>query len=143
MRHEARWLQACGALAILAGCAGCGDALPPQGPAQGRVLLKSGQPLAAGRVTFVDRTRGLSFETPVNPDGSFALETADGAGLPLGNYKVAVLPPEIVHPLGPINVPPPKATDHPEIPPKYRDPETSGWTAKVETGGGKLEFKLQ
>jgi hypothetical protein len=93
-------------------------------------------------VQFVDRSRGLSFEATLGVDGAFALGTADGAGLPLGDYKVAVLPPDIVHPLGPINTPPPKASDHPEIPPKFRDPETSGWTANVTPSGAPLEFKL-
>ena len=65
-----------------------------------------------------------------------------GKGLPEGDYEVAIMPPEITLPKGPVNhlPPPPQCED---IPKKYRQPSTSKLNATVKAGAGDFNFDLQ
>jgi hypothetical protein len=78
----------------LAGCHGSTsyDWTPYQ--VKGRVLLASGRPLTAGRVTFVSSDGVLpSASGDIGADGKFALSTrAPGDGAVPGRYKVRIEP---------------------------------------------------
>lgn len=121
---------------------GCADAERRDvlGPASGIVTFQD-KPVTAGEVLF-DNGQGIARMASLGPDGSYTILSADGVGLPVGSYKVAIQPPRLEHPLGPINEPP-KPRIFPNIPDRYRDVSTSGLTADVKSGGAPLNFNMK
>ncbi|QDU56625.1 hypothetical protein [Aeoliella mucimassa] len=58
----------------------------------GTVTYKD-QPITAGVIVFSNPQAGVHMTADLKPDGTYELQTANGFGLPLGTYKVAVNPP--------------------------------------------------
>lgn len=87
-------------------------------------VTHGGKPLSRGLVMFANRGKGVYMTAPIQADGAYEVQMAKGAGLPLGDYEVAVAPPPIDHPIGPI-LNPPKIEDEPDFPEKYRNWDTS------------------
>lgn len=82
------------ALAVLlqSGCGGPADApvLKTLYPVKGTVLLDSGKPVTTGRVVLVSSDGMLSSTGDIGSDGSFAVKSSGGDGVPAGDYKVRI-----------------------------------------------------
>jgi hypothetical protein len=113
------------ALLTLVALAGCGGST---GTVTGRVTFK-GQPLAGAVVIFVPEA-GIGAGGATDSDGRYQLTSrSPGDGVKAGNCKVGFLPAD------PVKAPL-------LIPPRLRDPETSGITAVVKGGTNVLDFEL-
>jgi hypothetical protein len=101
VKHQLQ-LGLCAGAALLAILAsGCNSAPVVEAPkpvVKGK-LTKGGQPLplntsmgdyAFNQVIFLPASGGASFNSKVQADGSFTIETADGKPPPAGKYRVAV-----------------------------------------------------
>ncbi|WP_165072872.1 hypothetical protein [Paludisphaera rhizosphaerae] len=123
-----------------AGATGCGSSGPEMGRVYGTVTL-NGKPVTKGTVSFVTTSpEGRNATGTISEDGSYTLQTENpGDGALLGDYKVGLVSREDVLldyiPKKPI---PPKRL----IPEKYENPNTSGLTAKVESGSNTKDFAL-
>ena len=67
---------------------------------------------------------------------------AEGAGLPPGTYQVSISPPVEDLPLGPVQASP-QPKEYPNIPERYRDPQTSGLTLRVRAEANRLDVDMQ
>ena len=110
------------------------------GRISGKVTIE-GEPLTRGNVMFANRTKGIYMTAPIQADGSYRVEMAKGSGLPLGDYEVAVAPPLIDHPVGPI-LNPPKLEDEPDFPARYRDWATSPLKTTIVKGENTFPIEL-
>lgn len=118
---------------------GCGAPAEPLGPAEGRVLFE-GEPVTEGMVVMVNRDKGVHMTAPLGEDGRFEFQRADGVGLPLGTYQVAVMPPIPDLPEGAVATAATK--EHPNIPVKYRSHGTSGLTATVSEESPEIVIEM-
>jgi hypothetical protein len=127
-------------LLVLFACSGCN-----QGEELGRVtgrVIYQGRPVPKGIVIFVHQQRkGIMLTADLRADGTFEVEMAGGFGLPLGEYQVAVSPPLMDHPLGPI-AEPPKPESETLIPLRYREPATSPVRLTVGSGDNRCDIDL-
>jgi len=122
---------------------GCGSGGPEMGRVSGTVKYQ-GKPLEAGTVTFIatDGQRPNATGT-IQPGGSYSLQTAEpGDGAVVGDYKVAVtdIDPNSFNTALPGA--PTKAAKS-GIPKQYQDANSSGLTAKVESGSNTRDFDLK
>jgi hypothetical protein len=116
---------------MLAGCGGSSFSTPATYEVKGRVLLASGKPLAAGRVTFV-AADGLLPQASgeIQPDGEFSLTTrVPGDGAVPGKYKVRIEPVEGKS----------RRPNRPGFPVKYVDEDSSGLVVTVRAGTNQLD----
>ncbi len=125
-----------GALALAT--AGCAGGTAPPMPVRGTVLY-CGSPLRAGTIVFVpDPTRGGRgplARADIRADGTFALQTDRGDGVPGGWYRVTVA---AVAPADPGAVP------RSLLPARYGDPELSGLECEVRPGQvNRFNFNLE
>lgn len=104
---------------------GCGRRFP-MAEVSGKVTL-DGKPLSGATVMFVPE-RGFAAAGTLQPDGTFRLISGTpGRGAVIGSHKVAVLPED------PLDT---------RYPPKFRDPQTSGFSVDVKAGKNTFEFDL-
>lgn len=139
-RHTAIHLVSLGAGAIVAlAIAGCGKKAPPIAPVTGKVTYE-GKPLPGRAVIHFMSDAGFGSSCEVQPDGTFLLGSEYGKGIPLGKYKVSIMPP-IPSPLDT------KADVHPNyyfIPRKYRDFGTNDFSAEITAdGANKFTFDMK
>ena len=120
--------------------AGCGSR-EVRGTISGRVTFQDA-PVTAGIVMFSNDQKGVHMSAKLAADGTYRVVTAQGAGLPLGTYRVAVAPPLLDAPTG-VFTGPPKYPDAANIPPRYRDPKTSGLTLNVHQGDNPFDIRMQ
>jgi len=121
--------------ALLLTFSACGPAGNPRGSASGKVTL-GGKPVTRGSVVFEGADGKTNLLAPIGADGSFSAGTAEGAGLPVGDYAIGVSPIGIA---ATIDAPPlvgsaPTASNDPPIPEKYVKPSTSGWKVTIKQG---------
>lgn len=134
-RGRRSWFASMIGLCVLAGC---GAQARPIQSVSGKVTL-DGKPVPAGVVNFVS-AGGFAASSTIK-DGAFSISRSQyGSGIPLGDYMVAIESPPPPDPLAKSS---PAATITVQIPRKYRDPATSGLTAKVEKTTKPVEFTLQ
>ena len=77
-----------------------------------------------------------SFVTDIEADGSFKFRTDKGEGIPPGNYNVTIgLPRNRSSDFSQYKVYKPE--DFPNIPMKYQEEDTSGFTAVVKKGSNE------
>ncbi len=129
-----------GTLLVVACLAGCGS-----GEKMGRVFGKvtfQNQPVPEGVISFSNAEKGVYMTAKLNPDGTYEVVMAQGRGLPLGTYQVAINPPLVDAPLGPA-LEPPKLQPYPNIPERYRKPEQSGLTLTVQEGDNPFNVDMQ
>jgi len=129
------------ALALCAaGVSGCGSSGPPMGRVYGKVTL-NGKPVPKGTVAFVTTSPdGRNATGTIGEDGSYTLQTeTPGDGALVGDYKVGIVSRDevILDYIPPKPVPPKRL-----VPEKYENPNTSGLTAKVESGSNTKNFEL-
>lgn len=123
-----------------AGLSGCGSSGPEMGRVYGKVSF-NGKPVTKGTVSFVTTSPdGRNATGAIGEDGSYTLQTENpGDGALLGDYKVGLVSrDEVVLDYIPAKRVPPKRL----IPEKYENPNTSGLTAKVESGSNTKNFEL-
>ena len=125
-----------GLVVAAVGLAGCGDSggisSGPIFSVEGRVLLASGKPLTAGRVTFVAKD-GLipPASGTIGPDGKFSLTTRElNDGAVVGDYKVRIEPPASREG---------SAVRSPKFPLKYVDEDSSGLVVTVRAEPNRLD----
>lgn len=112
------------------------------GPVTGKVTFQ-GEPVTEGVMIFSNPKKGVYMTAPLDENGVYEVEMAHGYGLPLGTYQVAISPPEPdVPPVGPIDKPP-EIKEYPNIPLRYRRPETSGLELTVERKGNSLDVHME
>jgi len=122
--------------------AGC-SSRPPVGEVTGQVTYK-GQPVTDGVIVFNNEAKGVFMTAKLDKEGNYVFHTARGAGLPIGSYQVSITPPRPDLPFGAPPQPPPENPDYPNIPEKYRKPETSGFTAEVQQGANEsFNFNME
>ena len=106
----------------------------------GKVTFQS-KPISEGLVVFNNTEKGIYMTAKLKEDGSYQVLTAKGAGLPLLTYQAAVCPPLIDAPPGKFSSPP-KVSQFPNIPRKYRDPKTAGLTLQVHEGENRFDIDM-
>jgi hypothetical protein len=125
-------------IALLACVTACGKSGPELAPVSGTVYL-DGTPLTEGVVCFVSASGYVSSAT-VGLDGRFQLTSQYGPGIPLGDYRVTVLPksPEV----NAMSMQSKSRLPTSSIPFRYQYPDRSGLTATV-ADGSPVEFTFQ
>ena len=139
-RSMSVWMVSAGLSCLLATGCGSSERRDVLGPTTGKVTFQ-GKPVASGEVLF-DNGQGIARMAPLGSDGTYVVQSADGFGLPVGSYRVAIQPARIEHPLGPIKEPP-KPQMNADIPPKYRELSTSGFAAEVKAGDNRFDFDMK
>ncbi len=122
---------------------GCGSSGPEMAAVSGKVTYQ-GKPLEKGTISFVpvDPDKAAAHGV-LGPGGAYELQTREpGDGAEVGDYRVAItdIDPESLNtelPGEPVKLP--KSA----IPKKYQDANTSGLTAKVESGRNTKDFNLE
>ncbi|MHC2070415.1 carboxypeptidase-like regulatory domain-containing protein [Bremerella sp. T1] len=136
------WIGALLGIAFLAGALGCNDPADPAGKLSGTVSYK-GTPLDDGMVSIVNYETGVRIDTEIQADGTYLATTHKG-GLPPGEYKVVVFPPEITDPNPPPNSEPGmvlKEMDN--IPKKYRSHQTTPLSVSIGAGENSFDIEMQ
>lgn len=133
-------LQWLAVLAIGLACFGCGKN-EPLGQIDGKVAFQ-GRPVSEGSIVFTNAHRGLYMTARLGSDGSYQVRSANGPGLPLETYQVCISPPvpKVVTGVNDdaIDIP-----QYPNIPPRYRDPKSSGLVLTVRPGGNRFDVDMQ
>jgi hypothetical protein len=118
---------------VAIGLAGCQKASSsaPTFDVRGKVLLSSGKPLSAGRITFVSTDGSLpEVSGDIQSDGGFALTTrTPGDGAAPGKYKVRI------EPMGRRDARKSKLS----FPAKYVDEDSSGIVVTVQAEANQLD----
>lgn len=130
-----RNLLASATLALLAGC----DSAERIAPVEGTIVFGA-NPVAEGRVVFSDTEKGVFIAADLDAQGGFRLQTAKGAGLPLGGYVVTVEPPLPKVVTGDASKAPKRTFAN--LPERFRDPATSPLRAIVADGKNRFDFDL-
>ena len=126
---------------LTVGVLGCGGSKrDPVGAVSGAVTFQ-GQPVSEGMVSFHNPQKGVFLNFTLKPDGTYVARTAQQEGLPVGAYKVAVLPPLADVPVG-VPKEPLQVKEYPNIPPRYRKPDTSGLTLVVQQGENRFDIAM-
>ena len=129
---------------IALGVTGCFRSGPTISKVAGKVTL-NGQPFSQGVINFASAS-GFCVQGKLAADGTYGFHSQYGKGIPLGLYKISILPPP----------PDPRATadtgvplytgqsEGPAIPQKYRSFDTSGFTAEVrEQEENRFDFEMK
>lgn len=111
------------------------------GRVYGRVTFQ-GEPITEGILVFSNAQQGIHMTADLAPDGTYELQNAGGFGLPLGTYQVAVNPPIPEPPVMGAPSPPPKPKSFTDIPPKFRELDTSGLSITVVEGENRFDIDM-
>ncbi len=135
--------------AAAAGLPGCGGPTGPHGTVHGK-LTYNGGPVAPGTaITFVG-DNGAGAAGAVGEDGAYYLSTPQGNAVPVGKYKVVLIPPKSGAELSPeeameasmkagkdgVKEPPPP------FPKKYMNPVTTPASYDVKEGDNEINVDL-
>lgn len=131
--------RVCLAVAVIA-ISGCGQSGPKLRPVSGKVTFQ-GKPVVEGSIRFSNPRAGVDIVAKLGADGTYAVAMARGAGLPEETYQIAIVPNRKSAPTGTfVASPEPNPSD---IPPKYRDPATSGLTMTVKPESNVFDVDMQ
>ncbi|MEW4561913.1 carboxypeptidase-like regulatory domain-containing protein [Bremerella sp. JC770] len=100
-----------------------------------------GAPVTEGTISFRSEESGLSASDELDAEGKFEV-TAVG-GIPPGNYKAFIVPPEVEVSLGPDVAPVLKPKDMPNVPRPYRSIRTTPLAVDVVAGANEVSFELK
>lgn len=132
-------------LILLAFFCGCGGSEYPSTTSVSGVVTYQGQPVADATVVLAPQSAdGKAASGVTDASGAFSVSAfADGEGAVAGEYKVSVSKTTVIGALSPEEeqkildagkeVPQPKYKE--ELPPKYKNPATSGLTVSVPASG--------
>lgn len=109
------------------------------GKVSGTVTLDA-KPVSDGLVIFSNPAKGVYITATLDAEGKYAVQTANGFGLPLGDYQIAVSPPlpQPAMPGAPKASPPPPSS----IPARYLRYETSGLAMTVSEGENRQDIAM-
>jgi hypothetical protein len=124
---------------VLLSPSGCGPR-EPLARVSGQVTFE-GKPVQEALILFSSDAQGIHMTADV-VEGRYKIVTASADGLPPGEYQVAISPPIIDHPVGPI-LEPPRAAAPPDIPPRYHDLQTSGLVVRLVDGDNRADFDMK
>lgn len=128
-RHsELPWGVVCGVLVFL----GCGQG--GFGSVEGRVTV-AGRPVTAGRVVFRNDT--VTLDGPIDATGRYRLTHRGSERLPVGEFGVMLLPPELGTPAAGAK---PPTIDTQTYAVAYRDMATSGVHRRIEPGQATIDI---
>lgn len=99
------------------------------------------QPVSEGIVQFAPVGEGYFANADISSDGSYTVRTSDG-GLPVGEYRVSVLPPTVTTPDTAESPGGEMLKKVDNIPAKYRSPETSELTISVVKGSQTFDISM-
>ena len=93
-------------------------------------------------IRFSNPQAAIDVTAKIGADGAYDVFMGRRRGLPEGTYRVAVRPPGVKIPLGPmVKLPPlPERLDIPE---RYRQPSSSGLTFTVRPGQNSFDVDMQ
>lgn len=117
--------------------AGCGGG-PPTGQVEGKVTFQ-GQTLDTGEVRLV-ASQGAAVGK-IQPDGTFTAQWKRSPNIPVGEYRVAITPPQ--PPLPPSADAPTEMTKDPRFPKKYQRTATTPLVVSVAVGSNTYELKMK
>ena len=123
---------------------GCHEAQRPWGAVSG-VVLQNGKPIEPAIVLFSNRELGVEITAETNAEGRFTMRTDRIEGLPVGTYRVAVMPKPANLPQpeqGMVFTGPPPAIAPSTIPAEDRDVSTTRLHADVVEGTNDFNFAL-
>lgn len=127
-------------LVLAVGCRGNQFDVGPLGTVQGQVTYES-TAVPEGTVQFSHVQKGYAGIGRIDKEGHYVIKSELG-GLPIGEYKVSVMPPFVVIDGGPAT----PASEGPKemrtIPIKYRSTETSGLTVEIHKGENTYDIKM-
>lgn len=132
-----RKLGSLSAMLLLMATVGCGG--PYDASVAGLVTL-DGNPIPTGTISFVPASGGPQAYAVVDTSGKYEVFTGREAGLPSGDYNVAIVSREPSMTLSEGGGPPPPGK--PITPRWYASPTTSGLTLKVEPGSNEIDLQL-
>lgn len=117
-------------LTLFVGCGG-GERREPPAIVKGRVL-HNGRPVTSAVVYFEKEGDDHSVFATLTADGTFQIKTFDYGGLPQGSYRIAIkpVPGDEVFLVGDKR----ETLNHPLIPTRFTQAETSGLRIEVKTG---------
>ena len=122
------------ALGVVAGCGG-GGGKGPTGKVSG-VVTFDGQPVTVGSVRLYNPKSASTGSGSIKEAGKFTLD----APVPVGSYKVSVVPPQ--EPPPEMGKPyEPKKYDN--IPDKYRSELTTDITAEIKAGDNEIKVEMK
>lgn len=117
---------------------GCAEKGPERGVVKGRVTF-NGKGATGVTVFFENAESGVAINAPVDTNGNYEVKSYQGAGLPVGSYRVAVMPGGVMT----AEEASPKATEAKAaraaaavtpIPERYHKTATSHLTVDVKAG---------
>jgi len=114
---------------------GCGQS-KPLGTVLGTVHFR-GAPVTKGIVMLYSAEVGYGNQRDINPDGSFAVD-----GLPYGPYQLAVSPPMVMEDYGGKSAPTLRVIEVDNIPKRYRNPSTSGFSCDVAEPNVTVDLRM-
>ena len=114
---------------------GCGQS-KPRGTVGGRVTY-GGMAVAEGVVILYSPELGYGNQGNIEPDGTFLVKS-----LPFGPYRIAVQPPVVSDDSGGKTSPSPRPKEVGNIPAKYRNPSTSGFSCEVAGRRVNVELRM-
>jgi len=121
--------------------AGCGGA-KPTGMVSGRITFQ-GKPVPEAAVLLSNAAQGVYLTADADAEGCYMVLAAKGAGLPLGDYQVAVVPKSFRVPIPTGTLAPAKPAGSPNIPEKYHSPESSGLKCTVVAGANRFDIDMK
>jgi hypothetical protein len=124
-------------LSWMIGCGGGPKITGPTGTVQGKVTYKN-QPVSEGQVVFMSVMGSAVGD--IQTDGTYTLKWQGRSTVPIGEYKVYVVPPRPQLAPGqeaPVTVP------HPSIPEKYQLMSTTDLTASVKEGENSYAVEMK
>ncbi len=143
-------------IAILSGATlslfGCSKGGPsgPQGTVHGKVTYNTGPVVPGALVSFISDSGG-SASAVIDSDGVYRLSSPQGGGVPVGKYKVIVVPPKTGPELSPDEAmeASKKAADNngmgaslSPLPKRYQNPATTPETREVVEGDNEINVDL-
>ena len=134
--HVGRPIALCLSVSVVALAAGCGESRP-LGAVTGTVRYR-GEAVREGIVSLYSPELGAGKETDIRPDGTFIV-----SGLLLGPYRIAIHPPLIRQDFGGKSAPSMEAKKVGNIPERYRNPSTSGFSCDVTGLSSRIELRME
>jgi hypothetical protein len=133
-------LASAGILLLAMVVTGCARPVEQLCPVSGKVTFQD-KPVSAGVVRFSNAKAAIDTTAEIQSDGSYSIQRARGAGLPAGDYSVAVMPSRTDAPVG--SMVPISESQCAEIPSKYRKAATSGLTLSVKPGSNTFDIDMR
>jgi hypothetical protein len=122
----------------------------PQGTVHGKVTYNTGPVVPGALVSFISDSGG-SASAVISSDGTYRLASPQGAGVPVGKYKVIVVPPKTGPELSPDEAmeASKKSADNngmgasvSPLPKRYQNPATTPETREVVEGDNEINIDL-